>query len=139
MGDVIADHGEPLVDVELLEDRITLFGPNLQGGGDEVGERGRVAEVADGGGKLLWERLGEGDDTHEPVADIAHERFQSRAAFDGLVEARDATHDPGLILLDAEQLDAAYALEDGVDGAVRCRGHPHDGGGSTELMELGFV
>ena len=65
----------------------------------------------------------------------------SRPALRSTVSLRrsNAAGDPGLVLFEAEQLDAADALEYGVDGAVGRGGHASDRGRSAELVHFAFV
>ena len=130
---------EPLVHVQLLEHGIPLLRADLKISGDEVSERRRVAQIADGCRKFLRQRLGKCDDADKPLPDLSHEGVKTRAAIHRLAQALDAPDNPGFGLFEAQQLDTPDSLQDGMHRTVRGRGHSNNRGSRAELVEVALI
>ena len=120
-----------------LEQLLALLGGHVRAVGDHVGQQAGLADVAGRDGGLRRDRRAVGDVLLDLGLDRAHQRLDLEAVGALVGELLDGRAEVRLGLGEAEDAQAALALDDGTDGAVLELDDLGDLGQRADRVELG--
>ena len=138
----VGDAGQPFGGIEDLQQFLLLFNRELQVGGDDVGQLGRIVHAHGRNHGLVVQRLAQLHVLLEQRRDALHAGFDRRVGFGGVTRDAHRGLQEAVGVGDLQDLAALHAFDQDLDVAVGQLQALHDvddGADLVDLVGLGLV